>query len=209
MKAALLAIFAAAAKLGGFGLVVVGVLDSSFLFMPLGNDLLMLGLTARHHNLLLYYAAMAAAGSGLGCLLTDVMARKGGEEGLSHMLPPKRIEYIKAKFIKNAGWGLVATALMPPPFPFTAFVAAAAALQYPRRKLISILVATRFFRFGVIGLLAVFFGQRILQIAGSPVVEYALIGLVAISVIGSIISIYRLVKRSRKATRGSATNVSS
>ena len=54
------------AHLGGFGLLLLGILDSSFLFMPLGNDLLVVALTAQRHNRMLYYAAMASAGSVIG-----------------------------------------------------------------------------------------------------------------------------------------------
>jgi membrane protein YqaA with SNARE-associated domain len=204
MKSALLGIYAMAANLGGFGLILVGVMDSSFLFMPLGNDLLMLGLTAKHHNWLLYYAAMASAGSVAGCFLVESLARKGGEEGLSRFLPPKRIERVKRKVAKGAGWAIALSSLMPPPFPFTAFVAAAAALQYPRKRLLSIILATRFLRFCAIGLLAVFFGERILQIAGHPVVEYTILGLVCISIVGSAISVYHLIRRSRSAARDPA-----
>ena len=34
--------------LGGVGLVLLGTLDSSFLMLPLGNDLLVVALTAHH-----------------------------------------------------------------------------------------------------------------------------------------------------------------
>jgi len=37
-------------KFGGLGLVVLGILDSSFLFAPLGNDLLVVAMTARKHS---------------------------------------------------------------------------------------------------------------------------------------------------------------
>src|SRR4051812_24222764 len=206
MKATLLAIYAVAAKFGGFGLILLGVLDSSFLlFLPLGNDVLMLGLTAQHHDRMLFYAAMATLGSGLGCFLTDALARKGGEEGLGRLLPEKRVEYVKRKMKKKAGWALALSALMPPPFPFTAFVAASAALQYPRKKLLAILMASRFFRFSIIGLLAVFFGKGILRIAGTPIVEYTILGLAALSIIGSAISIYKWIQRSRTAERRPAT----
>jgi membrane protein YqaA with SNARE-associated domain len=205
MKSTLLAICAVAAKMGGFGLLILGILDSSFfLFMPLGNDLLMLGLTAQNHKKLLYYAAMAAAGSAIGCLLTDAVARKGGEEGLPRLLPPKRIEYVKKKLSKKAGWAIALGALMPPPFPFTAFVAASAAFQYPRKKLFSVLVPARFARFCVIGLLAIFFGDGVLRIADSPFVEYTLIGVVIISIVGSAVSVYRWIQRSRVAAPGQA-----
>ena len=43
---------------GGVGLLVLGILDSSFLFAPLGNDLLVVAMSAREHSVtrMLYYA---------------------------------------------------------------------------------------------------------------------------------------------------------
>src|ERR1700704_5621630 len=111
MRSALLAVYAIASKLGGFGLLLVGLFDSSFLFMPLGNDLLMLGLTANHPHRLLYYAAMATAGSVAGCFLTDVIARKGGEEGLKRLLSPGQIEYLKRRVSNNSGWPIAVAAI--------------------------------------------------------------------------------------------------
>src|SRR3954451_15401703 len=150
----LLPILFTLAKLGAIGLFLVGILDSSFLFLPFGNDLLILGLAARHPARLAFYAASAAAGSVAGSLLVDALARKGGEEGLGRFLPQKRVEYIKGKVKQRAGYALALAALMPPPFPFTPFVAAAAAFQYPRRKVVAVLMSARMLRFCVIGLLA-------------------------------------------------------
>ena len=56
------------AHLGAFGLLILGVLDSSFLFLPSGNDLLLVALTAQHRNRWPYYVLMSTAGSTLGCL---------------------------------------------------------------------------------------------------------------------------------------------
>ena len=49
----------------GIGLLVLGILDSSFLFAPLGNDLLVVAVTARHRDIpeMLYYAGMSTVGS--------------------------------------------------------------------------------------------------------------------------------------------------
>jgi membrane protein YqaA with SNARE-associated domain len=116
---------------GGLGLVVLGILDSSFLFAPLGNDLLVVAMSARKHSvpLMLYYSAASTVGSVLGCLLVDVTLRKAGEKGLEKHLPKKRLDYVKRKVKENAAWALVIAAIAPPPFPFTPFVMAAAALQ--------------------------------------------------------------------------------
>jgi membrane protein YqaA with SNARE-associated domain len=204
LKATVLAIYAIALKLGGIGLLIVGLLDSSFLFMPFGNDLLILGLTANHHDKLLYYAVMATLGSGAGCFLTDWVARKGGEEGLQKLFSPKSFEYAKKRVSTKAGWALALASIMPPPFPFTLIVAGAAAFQYPRKKLLTIVVAMRFVRFLGIGLLAVFFGRGILQIAESRWVQYPILGLVILSIVGSAISLHNRIKRHGSTSKGPA-----
>ena len=58
---------------GAIGLLILGFLDSSFLFVPLGNDLLIIAMSARKHILIPYYALMATAGSVLGCLTVDIL----------------------------------------------------------------------------------------------------------------------------------------
>ena len=46
--------------LGYFGPVLMGILDSSFLFLPFGNDLLVVTLVARHHQGWPWYVIAAA-----------------------------------------------------------------------------------------------------------------------------------------------------
>jgi membrane protein YqaA with SNARE-associated domain len=191
-------------QFGGVGLLILGILDSSILFMPLANDLLVVAMTAKRHLLLPYFAAMATAGSVLGCCITDFLARKGGEEGLEKHVPRGRLEYVKRRVKENAAYALAFAAVMPPPFPFTPFVAGAAALQYPRKKLLSVVAAARFFRFSMEGVLAIFFGTRILQLAQSRAVEYVIIALMVIAIGGSAFSIYSWVKRSRSVGRRQA-----
>src|SRR5256885_284533 len=106
-------------RLGGPGLLLLGILDSSFLFAPLGNDLLVVTMTARARSTsaMLYYAAMSTIGSILGCLLVDVLLRRAGEKGLERYLPEKRLEYVKCKVKKSAAWALVLASIAPPPLP--------------------------------------------------------------------------------------------
>jgi uncharacterized membrane protein YdjX (TVP38/TMEM64 family) len=151
---------------------------------------------------MLYYAAMSTVGSVLGCLLVDVILRKAGEKGLEKHLPKRRIEYVKRKVTDNAAWALIIAAVAPPPFPFTPFVMAAAALQYPRKKMMALIGAARMFRFTVLGLLALSFGKRILHWADSGPVQIVLIGLVALCTIGSIVSVIGWIRRSRKSGGG-------
>lgn len=182
---------------GALGLVVMGILDSSFLFLPLGNDLLIVALTARNHQRLPLYVVMAALGSTLGCVLLDLIARKGGEEGLKKMMRPKRLGYLKKRIGERAGAAVAVACLAPPPFPFTAVVAAASAFAYPRWKLFPVIAGARVVRFTMIGLLAIWLGRRVLAIAKSPAFEWAMLFFIAICVIGSALSIYQWVKRVR------------
>lgn len=199
MKGFILNLAAFFASLGGFGLLLLGILDSSFLmFLPLGNDLLIVALSARHHERMPYYALMATAGSVLGCLFTDWVSRKGGEKGLESRVKGRTLAYVKRKVEKKAGPALALASLMPPPFPFTAFVIVSAALQYPRAKLLGIIAAARLVRFFAEGFLAIRFGKRILEMANQPVVQGTIIAVVVISIAGSVYSIYSWVQSSRK-----------
>ncbi len=198
MKAIAEHLFVIFTHFGGVGLLLLGVLDSSLLlFVPFGNDLLVIAMSARKHQLMPYYASMAAAGSLLGCAFTDVLARKGGEKGLENHVPRKRLEYVKKQVKKNAAWALSFAALMPPPFPFTGFVAAAAALQYPRKKLLATIGASRLVRFSIEGTLAILMDKRLLRLARTRTFEDAVVLLMAVSIVGSILSVYTWAKRSR------------
>jgi len=88
--------------------------------------------------------------------------------------------------------------LMPPPFPFTAIVAAAAAFQYPRNKLLSFVGAGRFARFVIEGALAIHYGRWIIRQARSPILEDVMIALIVISIVASVISIYQWSEKSKR-----------
>jgi len=183
---------------GGPGQFVLGVLDSSFLVMPLGNDLLMVVLTVRDHNLMPYYAGMATAGSVVGVLLMDLIVRRGGEKGLGKYVPAKRLEYIRKRVTDRAWLAITLASIAPPPFPFTPFVIAASALQYPRKKLLGMIGIWRMVRFSLEGVLAIYFGNGILSWAKEPVVWYGVMLLIVISVGASTLSVYRWIKLSKK-----------
>jgi len=192
-------LFAVFWKLGGLGLLALGVLDSSFLFAPLGNDLLVVALASHYHSVarLLYYASMSTIGSVLGCLLVDLVLRPAGEKGLEKHLPAKRRAYVRQKVSQDAALALVVASLAPPPFPFTPFVMAAAALQYPRLKMLVVVGAARMVRFTGLGILSFFYGPQILKWAASPAVEWFLVGLIVFSTVGSGVSVYGWIRRSR------------
>ena len=198
LRSLILQLAAFFASLGGFGLLLLSILDSSFLFIPFGLDLLMVALTAKHHDRMLYYAAMSTAGSVIGSFTTDWVSRKGGEAGLKDRISPRRLKYIQTRVEKSAGVALAIASVAPPGFPFTPVIIVAAALQYPRLRLLGLVALFRFIRFTIEGLLAIRFGPRILKVAEAPAVQHAIVAVVAISILGSAWSLYRLFRRSKK-----------
>ena len=201
MKGIAATIFALVVKMGGPGLLVLGILDSSYLFLPWGNDLLVVAMTARHRDLAhaLYYAGMSAAGSTLGCLVIDFTLRPLGAAGMEKHISKRRLRSVRAKIEKSGGRALAVASLAPPPFPFTVFVMAAAALQYSRRRMLTVIAITRMASFTILGLLALRFGRSILRWSGNSVVQGFLIGLIVVCTVGSIVSVYGWIRRSRRA----------
>src|SRR3954447_10434935 len=139
------AVYTLVMRTGGIGLLVLGILDSSFLFAPWGNDLMMVALVAQNprHGSMLYYALMSTVGSVVGCLLLDLTLRPLGEKGLEKHVSKKRIAKLCDKIGKSGGKALAIASLVPPPFPFTAVVMAASALQYSRKRMLIIVGVCR------------------------------------------------------------------
>jgi membrane protein YqaA with SNARE-associated domain len=185
-------------KLGWAGPLVLGIADSSFLFLPFGNDLLVVILVARSHARLPTYVLTAAIGSTLGVVLLDAVCRKGGEEGLKKMMKPARLGYFKRRMASRA-WVAIATAcLAPPPFPFTLVIASASAFAYPRQRLLSLVFVARLVRFTIVGLLAIRFGRQILRIANAPQAEWIMLGFILVCAIGSAFQVMQWARRSRR-----------
>jgi len=185
-------------SLGGFGLLLLGVLDSSFLFMPLGNDLLVIALTAARPDRMAYYVLMATVGSVAGVDFTRWLSAKGGRKGIRGDRKSKRIAYVERKVRENGGIAIATAALMPPPFPFTPFIIVASALQYPRRRMLAIIAVCRGLRFVIEGSLALIYGRKIIGMARSPYVQGFILALVVISMVGSALSIRSWIRKSRQ-----------
>jgi len=179
---------------GGLGLLTLGAFDSSPLVVPMGNDLLVLALSARYHERVIYYVLMATAGSLIGCFATDWISRKS-QSGLKKVLSGKHLAHLRKLVERRAGWTLVVASVMPPPFPFTAIVAAAAAFRYPRYKLLSHVAVGRLMRFVIEGALAVHYGRWIIKQAESPLLDHVMIAVIVISIGGSAVSLYQWIER--------------
>jgi membrane protein YqaA with SNARE-associated domain len=181
-------------QFGAFGLLLLAIADDSFLFLPIGSDLLTVLVVARSHNQLPVCVLAGAAGSTIGVFLLDLVCRKGGERGMKRFVKPKLLGSLKLQMKRHAAVALIVACLAPPPFPFGAYIAAASALQYPRARLLGIVFGARAVRYSLVGWAAVAFGRGILRIAGSTEFMWFMDGFIAFCLIGSIVSVVHWVR---------------
>lgn len=175
-------------------MIVIGALDSSLLSLPEINDYLVVGRCYRDHNAAFYFPLFAATGSVLGCALLYTIVRRGGQAVLRRRFPLQSIQRVERAYERFGFLAIGVPAILPPPLPFKIFVATAGALEYPRWKFLLTVMIARSLRYYVEGILAVYYGRRVLLFMKDN-------GLVIVSIVATLILIalviYFLVKQRR------------
>ena len=183
-------------RLGGPGLILLGLADNSLIPLPGSTDIVTILLAAHHRTLWVYYALMATAGAVLGGYLTYRMARKGGKETLEKRFSKKKTDKIYAIFSR---WGFAAVAIpamLPPPFPIVPMLLAAGAMQYSTGKFLSALAVGRGIRYTILAYLGFHYGRHIVRLFALyywPV----LIILTAFSVLGALFGLFEYKRRQK------------
>lgn len=184
-------------RLGVLGLFLLSALDSSFLVLPFGNDLMLIALVSSRRSALMsiVYVLASVAGSVLGVCVVDLLMRKTGEKGLARFVGQQKLERLKSKLETKAWVTMFVATVLPPPFPFTPVLMTASALQTPRRSLFTAVIAGRLIRFTVEAVLAMYFGRQVIVFLRSPVIEYSVYGLIAIAIVLSVISVVKWLRK--------------
>ena len=160
MSSFLAAVEAWARELGGVGLFVIALLDSSFLSFPQVNDLLIIVLSTKFPERMPYYASMTTIGSIIGCYLLYGVARRGGEVFLRKRVKGRYANRAIALYQRHGLLAVVVPSLLPPPVPFKVFVLlAGAAAVSPIRFGIAVAIGRGIRYFGQ-GYLAVLYGEQ-------------------------------------------------
>src|SRR5271155_2384991 len=138
-------------SLGGLGLFVVAIVDSSPVPLPLpgSTDFLLLLLVSDRGNPFLF-TACAVAGSAIGGYLTWSTGKKGGEALLQRSVPPRFRTRIERWTNDHSILSVMLPTLLPPPIPLTPFLLAAGALGVSRRRFLVAFNSARLVRYGVI-----------------------------------------------------------
>jgi membrane protein YqaA with SNARE-associated domain len=146
--------------LGGFGLFLLAIVDSSPIPTFGGLDILTAILAARQREPWYYYAAVATAGSVIGAYLTFRMARKAGLDYLNRKFKKRKVAKLLRYFQRWGTGALVVSTAVPLPFPTSTFFAVAGALDYPLREFIVIVALSRAVRYAAIAAIASHYGRR-------------------------------------------------
>lgn len=162
---------------GGWGLLLIAFIDSSFGTLPIVNDLLVIWLSVQDPSRWAFYAGMATVGSVLGCLVVFYLGRKGGDLLLRKKAKPHQVERMRRWYERNEFLTVAVPALLPPPTPFKLFVLAAGVFQVRLRYFLAALTLGRGLRYFGWGFLGAYFGSQalsylqhnFLQIAGVAV----------------------------------------
>jgi membrane protein YqaA with SNARE-associated domain len=175
-------------------MIVIGTLDSSLLSLPEINDYLVVGRCYKDPSAAFYFPLFAATGSVIGCNLLYSIVRRGGQAVLRKRFPLQSIKRVEQAYERFGFFAIAIPAILPPPLPFKIFVATAGALEYPRWKFLLTVMIARSLRYYVEGILAVYYGRRVLLFMKDN-------GLVIVSIVATLLLIagliYFLIKRRR------------
>jgi membrane protein YqaA with SNARE-associated domain len=180
----------------------MGALDSSVVFfLPLGIDFVVIILTARKPELFWMSALLASIGSILGASLTFWIGRKIGEAGLSRLLKPSTMKRVEQRVANSAAYSVALLGIIPPPFPFTAFLLTSGALRVNPWQFLTALAGVRVVRFFIEAGLAAYYGRGILAWMQSTTFTIAVIALSVLAAIGTIVSAVTVVRSARSKSR--------
>jgi membrane protein YqaA with SNARE-associated domain len=186
-------------RLGGVGLVLLGLADNSIIPLTGSMDVLTIWLAARHREPWPYYAFMATLGAVIGGYITYMLARKGGKETMERKLSKRRAAKVSKAFER---WGFSAIAIpavLPPPFPFVPFLVAAGAMQYSQKKFLAALTLGRGIRYSIAACLGFVYGRHILRFF-DQYYKPAMAILIGLAVIGAVMSLIQYLRYRKKTS---------
>lgn len=183
--------------MGAPGLFLLGVLDSSFLMLPFANDIAVIVLVSLHHGRFLLYVLAATLGSLVGCYILFLIGHAGGESFLRTHISAQRFDSLQKAVSHKGPFLLAVPAIIPPPFPFSAFVLGAGALEVPRNAFLGMLALMRALRFFVEALAALYWGRGIVAWMQTPFFLNFIRVLMGLAILASAYSVYHLVRTTR------------
>ncbi len=144
---------------GGWGVFAISFLDSSFLSLPLVNDLLLVHLASRSPARAIVFAFQCVLGSVLGASTIYGLV-VGGWSLIQRKRPAETSSRVRQWLDHNAFLTLLVVSFLPPPVPFKLFLLGAGALRVDFRKFLGALLLGRSIRFVAIAFIGAHYGAQ-------------------------------------------------
>jgi membrane protein YqaA with SNARE-associated domain len=154
-------------------------------------------LCARNPSFFWLYPLLTAAGSVVGAAVTYLIGAKIGDTGLSRFVAKRRLERLRTRVKTIGALTTALLALLPPPFPLTAFVLTSGALKVGLTRFLVVFGIARVIRFGIEGILARRYGASVLRMLESDLAQQIVTALVIVSILGTVIGIARIWQGTR------------
>lgn len=185
-------------SLGGPGLLLIAIADSSFLSIPEGNDLLIVVLSiGQSWSHMSYLVSMTIAGSVLGCLLLFGIGRKGGRTILEKRFSPEKVNLAERYVSRYGVYSVMIPSILPPPMPFKIFVLTAGVFQLSTGRFLVAVLIGRSVRYFAWGILSVVYGERVKDFF---LRDLPFVGMMALTLFGlaAVIVIIRAFRKRQK-----------
>lgn len=185
---------------GGWGLLAINLLDSSFVPFPVLNDLLLIHLSSQHPGRFAIYALQATIGSILGSYVMYGMGR-GGQALLWRKTAPQAVQKARLWLERNDFAAILVASLLPPPAPYKVFLLTAGMLRMNPACFGAALFVGRGLRFSIEALLGAHYGvQAETYLKGNA----AWVSIVASALVVIVVWLYRHHARRTSATQSAA-----
>jgi membrane protein DedA with SNARE-associated domain len=188
-------------SLGGPGVMLLAIADSSFLSMPEGNDLLIVILSAGGSWAnMAYFVGMTTLGSVIGCLLLFFVGRRGGSPLLRRRFSQQNIDRAEKLFERYGMLTIVIPSILPPPLPFKIFVLSAGVFRLKTLAFVTAVLIGRTIRYSMWGVLAVLYGSAVKRYMQQNLEQIGII-LLATLVLAIAVSVvyYVYIRRARNS----------
>lgn len=178
----------------GPGMLLVALLDSSFLSIPEGNDLLIVILSInKPWERVAYYVLMTTIGSVIGCLFLYMAGRKGGNALLRKRFSASGVNRAERIYRRFGIFAVFVPSILPPPCPFKVFVLSAGVFQMNLPSFLLTVAAGRTMRYSMWGILSLVYGDPLQSFMAENLLTlgFVLLTLLAVCLVVMIIRLRR------------------
>ena len=186
---------------GLFGLVLISIVDSSFVPLPIPGvtDILVILYAANHANLVLL-VFLATLGSAVGGFLSHWAAQAGGMAFLEKHVSKRYLKPAQRWVENHAILSVALPAILPPPVPLSPFVLVAGAVKMDRKKFMTAFTLSRFARHVIAAWLGIRYGKAVLHLWSEFSARWAVTILIvfwSVTILFTAIGIWKIVQTSR------------